>query len=138
MYFAYTPMPIDSFFWLLLLTFIFGEFHILWERRINRLKEENRYFSEKLDDLGKEMFVLRASYEQLERSYILKPFSIRNSLKELRRKLLDKGEIALADFMSFLEKITGIEDASLYLKRERSPVEISRIGSGAPWDENDL
>lgn len=135
----YNRFPYDFFLWHLLFTLILGEFQYIWDRRIEQIKEEKKYLEEKLDDMGKNYFLLRASHEQLERNYILRPFSARSALLEVRNKLIENSNSGFEWIMVFLSKICNIEKASLYIKENNKGgfKEAGSTGGSTPLELND-
>lgn len=127
---AYKPFPYQFFLWHLLFSIIFGEFHFFWTRRTSRLNEENKYLVEKVEDIGKTLFILKVSHDQLERNYILKPFSMRAALYEIRKKLLSDGDETYYWFVKFLSRTFNIGSASLYIREESGFKEAAKIGKG--------
>ncbi|NPA32232.1 MAG: hypothetical protein GXO04_01250 [Aquificae bacterium] len=112
----YEEFPTHALLWNLLIVLIASEFRYYWFRRIKGAEMERDYAKEQLSRLRKELFLLKLSHDQLEFNYIVKPYSIRGILQELRKKLLERGdERALARFfLNLLSQNFQVYSASIY------------------------
>ncbi|MBK3332336.1 hypothetical protein GWK41_04550 [Persephonella atlantica] len=136
-YFMYEKFPYDTFFWYTLLMFVFSEFHYMWKRKLDRTEEENRYLKNKIENLGRNYFMLKISHDQIERNYVLKPLSIRSVLKEIRKMILEKDRDLYKNFLMLIARFTNIDSCSLYVKKDGNFVEVSKVGKGAKWNKKD-
>lgn len=110
--FEYVP-----FLKLLVLTLIFGEFHHYWHRSIRHHKSQHEIFGRRLRQLGRAFYALKVSHDQLEFNYIVKPVSLRRSI----RTVLDAFNEEEAPFHMLLvlfEKNFNINRGSLVLCTE--------------------
>jgi len=117
--------------------FIFGEFHYFWQRRINLLEEKSNYLNERLTLLGTNYYILKLSHDELEKNYILKPYSIRNILYEIRETLKKEFSNAHEKFLMLLKKVFKIENASFYLKENDKLKPVANLGEKIELDYND-
>jgi polysaccharide biosynthesis protein PelD len=69
----------------LLMTLIFSQFHYYWTSRIKEAEVDSRYKTDKLSELSRAFYTLKISHDQLEKNYVIKPMSIRNSIKHIIR-----------------------------------------------------
>jgi hypothetical protein len=136
-YFYYTPYPQGAVLWLALTGLTAGEFKIYWDRKIHRYIDERDYFKEKLRDLTKNFITLKLSHERLEKSYILRPVSIRGSLKEIRNMLLEDKKTAAQNFINFLASFYGINAGAVYMEEGADWSAIASAGAGAEYDPED-
>ena len=67
----------------LMMTMIFGEFYYFWTKKIRKAEMDSNYQQLKLDELSKSFYALKISHDQLEKNYVVKPMSIRNSIAEI-------------------------------------------------------
>jgi hypothetical protein len=61
-----------------------GHFYDMLAQRISRLREVNRYLDGRLVSLTHNHYLLRVSHERLERDLLLKPSTLRDSVRYLR------------------------------------------------------
>ncbi|RLJ70113.1 PelD-like GGDEF domain-containing protein [Hydrogenivirga caldilitoris] len=95
----YEKFPIPELLWNTIVVLIASEFRYYWSRRIKTAEFERDYLQEHIDRLKKELFLLKLSHDQLEFNYIVKPYSLRRMIKELREKMLiNKEDKALVEF----------------------------------------
>ena len=111
---GYPEFDYQSFLGLLVLTLIFGEFHYYWKRTISQHQTEAIFTRQKLEEMSKAFYMLKISHDQIERSYIVKPMSIRNSIRLLKEEY-DSGnhEKFYRYFLKMLKETFGIEQAIL-------------------------
>jgi len=96
------------------LMLIFGEFHYYWTRTIKQHAIEDKFTRQKLSELSKAFYMLKISHDQIEKSYVVKPMSIRNSILTIKEKFdIDNPEIFYQEFLMLLQKTLNIERAFL-------------------------
>jgi len=117
-YFYYHKFYIEAISYYFIFLTIFSEFMYYWNKKINKLKEENSYLKKRIEELGSAYYLLKISHDELEQHYILKPFSIREILREIRDLAYDNQEKSINLFMQLLKKLFHIEKAGLYLKEK--------------------
>jgi hypothetical protein len=120
-----------------LLTFFIGEFHFHWRYRLSHQEEENRFLQEKLEEVGRNYFLLKASHEQIEKNYILKPVSIRNSLQQIRELHLESEEALYEELLELLGRIATLEAAAFYLYEEGRHKKVAGVGEEVPFIAGD-
>ena len=135
--FFYREFPYNTFFWYALLTFVLGEFHYFWQRKLNRYGEENSFLKEKIENLGRNFFMLKISHDQIEKNYVLKPLSIRSVLKEIRHMIINEDPNMFKNFLMLISRFTNVDSGSLYIKKGDNFVEVAKIGEGAELEMND-
>ncbi|NPA42106.1 MAG: hypothetical protein GXO18_07540 [Aquificae bacterium] len=112
----YKDIPITSLLWNLLVVLIASEFRYYWARRIRSAELEKEYLQEQISRLRKELFMLKLSHDQLEFNYIVKPYSLRRMIADLREKLLkeQREEMIVKYFLNVLSQSFQIYRASIY------------------------
>jgi hypothetical protein len=133
MWLFYDSFPYNSFLIDLLMVMIFSQFQYFWTKQIKELKTNNDYVSVKLNELANSFYSLKISHDQLEKSHVLKPMSIRSAIEEILYTE-ETHEIAqekyFNDFLALLEKSFHMQGGfilyqkkgndSEYLKAENS------------------
>jgi hypothetical protein len=111
----------------LLMTMIFSEFHYYWTQKIKNAETNAEYRGTKLDELSKAFYTLKISHDQLEKNYVIKPMSIRNSIEFIISKHLeidtdntleDKKKAYYENFLLLLEKSFNVSSAAIVYKVE--------------------
>ena len=95
---------------------IFSEFMYYWNKKINKLTEENNYLKNRIEELGSAYYILKISHDELEKHYILKPYSIREILREIRNLVYKNSKESIKTFLHLLKKLFNIEKGALFLK----------------------
>jgi uncharacterized membrane protein YqjE len=97
----------------LVLVLVFGEFQFLWNRKIETFATELKYTKEKLHELSDAFYTLKLSHDQIERSYVVKPMSLRNSLMSIKEEFKRRGKNfnPFEKFLVILSKAIDIREA---------------------------
>ncbi|MGC9351767.1 MAG: hypothetical protein ACP5D3_07235, partial [Sulfurovum sp.] len=113
----------------LLMTLIFSLFHYIWTSKIKKAQVEASYKSEKLSELSRAFYTLKISHDQLEKSYIIKPMSIRNSIKHIvntnqkiaaNDSIKNKAKEYNKNFLELIQKSFSLQSGLLvYLKEDK-------------------
>lgn len=114
----------------LLMTLIFSQFHYYWTSRIREAEVDSGYKSDKLSELSRAFYTLKISHDQLEKNYVIKPMSIRNSINHIiaaNEKILldehikDKERAYNKNFLELIEKSFSMQSGLvLYLKENKA------------------
>jgi hypothetical protein len=108
-YFFYKTFPQDFFLYGLLLTFVAGEFHYYWVRKIENIQTKVQFLNEKLREIGMATLTTKLSHDQIEKSYLSKPYTVRGVVAQiLKEKDINK-------FLKFLSNQFFIESFGLFL-----------------------
>lgn len=83
----YGGVLVEKLLWCFILAVVSGEFRYYWQRRMNEAEAKVQYYRERLDSLRKHFAFLRLSHDQLENNYVLRPYSLRRALEELKQQL---------------------------------------------------
>lgn len=128
-----------EFLLILLMTLIFSQFHYYWSSRIKQAEVDANYKAEKLSELSRAFFSLKISHDQLEKNYVVKPMSIRNSIKHilslneeifLDASITDKAKHYQQNFLELLEKSFNIQAAHiLYLDNPQNSIDFTALNT---------
>jgi len=110
MKYFYEDFPIEVLLKIFVLVLIFGEFHYFWNRKISHNKSKNAYLSKKLDELSNAFYTLKISHDQLEKNYVFKPMSVRNSIRMLK-DAYEENQDYYKNFLTLLEKSFNVSQA---------------------------
>lgn len=80
MWFFYPTFHYISFLTFLLMVLLLSQFHYFWISQLKKAKVVATYKSQKLSELSRAFYSLKISHDQLEKNYVVKPMSIRNSV----------------------------------------------------------
>lgn len=136
--------PRASFLGGLVLVLICGEFCDVWNARLNQAYAVNAYIDERLHALTHNHFLLLVSHERLEQEFIARPFTLRETIAALRKRVLRtpaSGEAlpSAAQVMHLLAQTCRLESAGLFALKEdllERPA-AATIGDFAVLDESD-
>ena len=112
MWYFYEVFDYVEYLVALLMTLLFSEFHYYWNRKIKDAEAESDYRGIKLDELSKAFYTLKISHDQLEKNYVLKPMSLRNSIGMIKDSAYEEQE-NYEKFLQLLEKAFRISVATV-------------------------
>lgn len=127
MWYFYDTFHYIEFLVTLMMTLIFSEFHYYWNKKIKEAEVYSDYRGAKLDELSKAFYTLKISHDQLEKNYVIKPMSIRNSIEHIITKhreidsSLDIDAISSLfyfNFLELLEKSFSVHSAAIIYKKD--------------------
>jgi hypothetical protein len=121
----YTNIPYMQMMEYLIFVLIYGEFHYHWNRKINISNENNMYTKNRLRMLGNAFFLTKISHDQLEKSYIIRPMSLRGAIVSLINEPKDKRTTLLLERLSHYY---GIEAAAYYHFENDDAIKLAEIG----------
>lgn len=119
MKFFYPVFPTEAFLYEVVFVLVFGEFHYYWNRKIAQNKTKNSYLNTKLDELSNAFYMLKISHDQLEKNYVFKPMSLRNSIRLIKEAYVEKKDY-FKDFLLVLQKSFSVTQAELYAVKNES------------------
>jgi len=140
MKFFYDEFPVREFLDVLMIVLILGEFHYFWKRKIIQNTSKNAYLRGKLDELTNAFYTLKISHDQLEKNYVFKPMSLRNSIRILKDAYAKDKEF-YTDFLTLLNKSFNVNEAQLCYVKKNKLYDVSdknaqeEIGSDDPMIE---
>lgn len=111
-YFGYDEFQYTQFFNAFMMTLIFGEFHYYWKRKLIKSKADTDYNALKLNELSRAFYTLKISHDQLEKNYVTRPMSLRNSMLDIKNLRGSKKE-KFEQFLIILEKSFSVIDADI-------------------------
>lgn len=151
MWYFYPSFQYIEFLVTLMMTMIFSEFHYYWTKKIQTAEINADYRGVKLDELSKAFYTLKISHDQLEKNYVIKPMSIRNSIEHIinkNREINEKYDVTkrereyYLDFLALLEKSFNVQSALIIYKRDDQNEELLSettanivFGSNTPEEE---
>lgn len=130
-YLHYKRILFEPILWNVLFVLIASEFNYYWKRRIRLTEGENRYLSERLENLRGNFLLLKMLYDQIEFNYIARPYSLRDILKSLRRELLkDNNEKRMMEYVINLLAVNfQIFKAGIYKVKDKQSVLLAGVGN---------
>ena len=131
LWFFYPLFEYREFLVALMMTLIFSEFHYFWTQKIKKAEIDANYRGLKLDELSKSFYALKISHDQLEKNYILKPMSIRNSIGEIlktkikvdsdvNKNIDERTQEYYKNFMILLEKSFNVNKSLIVYKTSQT------------------
>ncbi len=133
---AYAEFDLYRFLEYFALVLIYGEFHYYWNREIEEKESRLSYMREKLDEVSNAFYALKISHDQIEKSYIVKPMSIRASVSYIETHLKTASDTPFETlFLPFLAKNFALQDALIVYPGERRPV--ATLGQASAFDPTD-
>lgn len=130
-WFFYPSFRYEEFLVALMMTLIFSEYHYYWTKRIKEAEINSDYRGVKLDELTKAFYALKISHDQLEKNYVVKPMSLRNSILKIKEESNSANDF-YKSFLKLLEKSFNVGSAQI-ISRE---FEDEDFGLSATNDEN--
>lgn len=129
--FFYSPPPYQELLWHLLIFLVASEFHYYWQKKIQETQLEKEYLEEQISILRKELFLLKLSHDQLELNYVLRPYSLRRILEELKENLLrNPDEKKLMDlFLKILLQNFQVYKATVFLYKDGQLKPLATLGN---------
>ena len=127
MFFTYELFPYTEFLILLMMTLIYSQFHYYWTSKIKEAKVDADFKSVKLNELSRAFYSLKISHDQLEKNYVIKPMSIRNSLDSILTyhqqvlrddTIFDKKAASFSKFLNLLQKSFGVQSAFILYHKD--------------------
>jgi len=137
--FFYKSFPLQEIFWNLLIVLVASEFRYYWQRRIQSAESEKQYLLQQIDNMRKNLYLLNLSHDALESNYIIKPYSLREMINEIKTKLLqcnEKQELS-EFFLNILMKNFQVYSASLYQKKEGRFYRLASLSDEEEIDSKD-
>ncbi|WP_345991085.1 hypothetical protein [Sulfurimonas sp. HSL-1716] len=115
MWYFYPSFNYVQFLTTLMMVLILSEFHYYWSKKIREAEADSEYRDIKLNELSRAFYTLKISHDQLEKNYVTKPMSLRNSIMHIKETGGDD-EYKINNFLKFLEKSFNIGSGSIALK----------------------
>jgi hypothetical protein len=140
-YFFYPKLPVKSLLWYFILVLTCGEFRFYWERKIEEAEAIKSYYGEQIDSLRKHLYLLKLSHDQLENSYIIKPYSIRRVIEELKKNLLEgktSEEELINFFLLLISQNFQVNRAAIYeIGETRKLINTYKLGNASDFSLDD-
>ncbi len=127
----------------LVLTLICGEVSDFWSSRLHDAQAVNAYVDERLQTLTQHHFLLSISHDRLEQELLSRPFTLRETLAELRQRIRPDAQNSAALpsaewLLQLLAQSCRIESAALFAIRDHHLDEkaVAILGHFGEGDEN--
>lgn len=117
MWYFYPMFSYMDFLISLMMTLIFSEFHYYWTKRIREAQTNLQYYEIKLNELSKAFYTLKTSHDQLEKNYVIKPMSLRHSIRVIKESNSTQ-EDKYENFLKLLETSYNVSIATIVYKQE--------------------
>ncbi|WP_331774823.1 PelD GGDEF domain-containing protein [Sulfurospirillum sp. 1612] len=115
MWYFYPEFYYVQFLMGMIITLICGEFYYFWNKKIRKYKISSDYQETKLLELSKSFYALKISHDQLEKNYVFKPMSLRNSIRYIKQMSQNEDRY-FKEFLSLIENTFQINIATLLYK----------------------
>ncbi len=122
---------------LTLLGLILYLFQYVWNTRIKEQKVKEEYLNQKLNENSNAFYTLKASYDQLEKAYITKPFSLKDSLKRIINITENNNKSQKEEFLKLLSQIYQIKKSMIAIYQNNKVIELYSSSKTSNFDEND-
>ncbi|NPA82600.1 MAG: hypothetical protein GXO31_08320 [Epsilonproteobacteria bacterium] len=109
----YKPFPTVDFLESTALGLLLFFFHFVWDREIKKSRAKEEYLNQKLSENSIAFYTLKASYDKLERSFLTKPFSLKDSLWKVML-FIKEPKVAKEEFLKFLRENYFVEKAFIF------------------------
>jgi len=118
MWYFYPSFEYTEFLIAVMMTMIFSEFHYYWTKKIKAAEVISEYRGTKLDELSKAFYSLKISHDQLEKNYVVKPMSIRNSIEYIiaKHKKIDQDVETHEQKYAYYKNFLGLLEKSFNVK----------------------
>lgn len=142
-YFSDHPADFPEQFFLggMIVVMLCGEFSDLWETRLRRATETNRYLDDRLSRITNRHLLLRLSHDRMEQEMLTRPVSLRDALRELRQLATahphdhTRSDHAL---LQLLVRYCQLESAAIFTVLANGQLErVCQIGSPPDLQPND-
>lgn len=139
LYLFYPHFPVYQLLELTILGLVLYLFYYLWETRLKSYALQKEYFRKKLDENSNAFYTLKASYDQLEKAYITKPHSLKESVARIVEISTENPKEAKREFLKLLSQRYHVKKASVAIfDADRHIRTIDALEPDAHLDRNDL
>jgi hypothetical protein len=116
-----TPFfPVETVVGMLLLTLMTGEFHNIWQQKIQGLQQKNHYLNQRMNEFSRTYHLLKGSHSQLEQQ-------LANYSKSMRTSLLDLDRLTQALAKHDGDPIKGISEQILKLFSDYGSIQTASL-----------
>jgi hypothetical protein len=136
-YLIYHKVNLPILFEMFLLMVIMGEFTTYWNNKLSKYKEQNDYLKNRLEEVGNAYYLLKISHDELEKNYILKPFSIREVLREVKELAYKSIEESFSLLTTLIKNLFKLEKGGLFTYEDGVFYPKAMIGDFDKLDTND-
>ncbi len=132
-YFYYQDRSIELALSYLLYVIILGQFFHYWHLKYQNKEESFRYLNNRLHQLNNRFYKLKISHDQLEKSYAVKPYSLRNAFEELQKLSINK---QYDQFLKLIYQNFSVKGAQIALNDKK--LHFKTVASNGSHKEVDL
>ncbi len=136
MYLYYENNWLRYFLAHLFLVLIFAQFYHYWYRKIKKANSEFDYMNNRMKELSNAFYTLKISHDILEKSYTLKPKSIRSTMESIEDIFFKEGSY-YESYLNLLEKLYQVQKAVLVIKKDNSFKKVASIGGDSSLKDSD-
>ncbi len=106
-----------------ILILIFSQFHNIWGRKVLKSLHISKYYQDKLTKLTHAFYTLKISHDELEKSYVSKPYSIRDSFEIIKKSII-KNEDPFKEFLLLLKNSYNVQQVALVTYQKNREIKI--------------
>ncbi len=134
----YDTFPLYQILQLLMLGLILYLFHYIWETKIKEEEIKSEYLTQKLEENTNAFYTLKTSYDQLEKAYITKPFSLHDSLEKIISISTKESKTAKLEFLKLLKQFYQIRKSFFVFYKDEKLQELLYLDKESNFYENDI
>lgn len=134
----YTTFDVYQLLQLSILGLILYLFQYVWDTKIKKQIVKEEYLSQKLSENSSAFYTLKASYDRLEKDYITKPFSLKDSLKKIINLTTNQNRGAKSEFLKFLSQIYQVRKSMMVTYEKGEIREFYSLDKSDNFNQNDI
>ncbi len=135
-YFFYPLNLLESILGEYVLILIFIKFHTMWSQKVLQTTKKFEYLDNKLKELTHSFYLLKTSHDILEKSYISKPYSIRDAFKSIKKAFYQKEHFS--QFLNILKSFYGVNEAILVINKNKNLTLVATTDQNFKFDQEDI
>ncbi len=120
---------------LTLLGLVLYLFQYVWHTKTKEQKVKEEYLNQKLNENTNAFYTLKASYDKLEKTYITKPFSLKDSLQKIIN-LVNNSDKEI-EFLKLLSQIYQVKKSIIVTYEKSKDTRVYSLDQNNNFDEND-
>ncbi len=132
----YDTIDLYQILQLTLLGLILYLFQYVWHTRMKEQKVKEEYLNQKLNENTNAFYTLKASYDKIEKSYITKPFSLKNSLQKVI-DLTNTQSNSKVEFLKLLSQIYQVRKSMIIIYENDEIAQLYSLDKNSKFNEND-
>ncbi len=120
---------------LTLLGLVLYLFQYVWHTKTKEQKVKEEYLNQKLNENTNAFYILKASYDKLEKAYITKPFSLKDSLQKIINIANNSGKEI--EFLKLLSQIYQVKKSIIVTYEKDKDTRVYSSDQNNSFDKND-